>query len=105
MSLWRLLRTYLTPFRSALLALLVLQALQTTGNLLLPAITAPLIDDGILTGDQDVIWRLGGLMLGVSVLQVVFAAGAMWFGSGAHVATEAHRRAAHHGRRRHPRRA
>ena len=26
MSLWRLLRTYLTPFRSALLALVVLQA-------------------------------------------------------------------------------
>jgi len=83
MSLWRLLRTYLTPFRRALVALVALQALQTTGNLLLPAITAPLIDDGILTGDQAVVWRLGGLMLGVSVLQVIFAAGAMWFGSGA----------------------
>ncbi|HEU5083745.1 MAG TPA: ABC transporter ATP-binding protein [Acidimicrobiales bacterium] len=83
MSLWRLLRTHLAPFRGALVALVVLQGLQTTGNLLLPAITAPLIDDGILAGDQDVIWRLGGLMLGVSVLQVCFAAAAMWFGSGA----------------------
>lgn len=83
MSLWRLLRTHLAPFRWALVALVVLQGLQTTGNLLLPAITAPLIDDGILAGDQDVIWRLGGLMLGVSVLQVCFAAAAMWFGSGA----------------------
>jgi len=82
MSLWRLMRTHMAPFRGWLVALVVLQGLQTTGNLLLPAITAPLIDDGILAGDQGTIYRLGAVMLGISLLQVVFAAGAMWFGSG-----------------------
>lgn len=40
MSLWRLLRHHLAPFRSALVALLALQTLQATANLLLPTINA-----------------------------------------------------------------
>jgi ATP-binding cassette subfamily B protein len=76
-----LLRTHLAPFKWAILLLIVLQGLQTTANLLLPTINARLIDDGILAGDQDVIWRLGGVMLVISLIQVVFAASAVWFGA------------------------
>ena len=81
MSLRRLLRTHLAPFKWAIVLLVLLQGLQTTANLLLPTINARLIDDGILVGDQDVIWRLGGVMLVVSLIQVVFAASAVWFGA------------------------
>lgn len=42
-----------------------------------------MIDEGILVGDERTILRLGAVMLGVSVLQVAFAASAMWFGTGA----------------------
>src|SRR5690606_34429194 len=83
MSLWRLLRSHLTPFRSALAALVVLQALQATATLLLPTINASLFDEGILAGDQDRIIELGTVMLGVAVLQVGFAVAAMWFGADA----------------------
>lgn len=83
MSLWHLLRRYLTPFRTALLALVLLQGLQSTANLLLPTLNARLIDQGIIAGDQGRIWSVGGMMLGVSALQIAFAAAAMWFGTGA----------------------
>ena len=79
MRLVRLLRDNLGPHRGLIAALVALQALQTTANLLLPAISARLIDDGVLLGDSDTIWRLGGLMVGVSIVQVGFAAAAMWF--------------------------
>ena len=59
----------------------VLQGAQTTATLLLPALSARLIDDGVLVGDRDTIWRVGAIMLAVSLVQVVFAAGAMWFGA------------------------
>lgn len=83
MSLRRLLRTYLSPFRWAIAALVLLQALQTTANLLLPALSARLIDEGIIPGDQDAIFRFGGIMLAISAVQVVLLGGAIWFGTGA----------------------
>jgi ATP-binding cassette subfamily B protein len=33
----------------------------------------------VLVGDSNTIWRLGGLMVGVSIVQVGFAVAAMWF--------------------------
>jgi len=80
-SLRRLLRTHLAPFKWAIVLLVLLQAFQTTANLLLPTINARLIDEGILVGDQEVIWTLGGVMLVVAIVQVVFAASAVWFGA------------------------
>ena len=77
--LGRLLRDNLGPHRGLIAALVLLQALQTTANLSLPAISARLIDDGVLVGNRDTIWRLGGLMVVVSIVQVGFAAAAMWF--------------------------
>ncbi len=79
MRLTRLLRTNLAPHRGLVAWLVVFQTLQTTANLLLPAISARLIDEGVLVGDRDTIWRLGGVMVVVSLVQVGFAAAAMWF--------------------------
>lgn len=81
MKLRRLLLSHLAPFRWAIVGLVVLQAAQTTANLLLPSVNARLIDDGILQNDQAVIWRLGGVMLAISLVQAALAASAMWFGA------------------------
>ncbi len=83
MRLRQLLRTYTAPHRSVIAFLVLFQALQTTANLLLPTISARLIDDGVLVGDRAVIWRLGGVMVVVSLFQVAFAIAAMWFGANA----------------------
>ena len=81
MSLRRLLKSHLAPHRRAIVLVLILQAGQTTTGLLLPGLNATLIDDGVLLGDQAVIWRMGGIMLLVSFVQVVLLTVAVWYGS------------------------
>ncbi|MXW58725.1 MAG: ABC transporter ATP-binding protein [Acidimicrobiia bacterium] len=81
MSLRRLLKSHLAPHRRAIVLVLILQAGQTTTGLLLPGLNATLIDDGVLLGDQAVIWRMGGIMLLVSFIQVVLLTVAVWYGS------------------------
>ena len=81
MSLRRLLRSHLAPYRKLLWLVVVLQAIQTTATLALPALNADLINDGVLVGDNGFIWRTGGIMIGFSVVQIVFAAAAVWFGA------------------------
>ncbi|MGI9611625.1 MAG: ABC transporter ATP-binding protein [Acidimicrobiales bacterium] len=81
MSLRRLLVTRLAPYRSVLLLIVVLQAIQAAATLALPALSADLIDRGVLLGDNGFIWRTGGVMLGFSLVQIVFAAAAVWFGA------------------------
>ncbi len=81
MSLRRLLGTHLAPYRRMLWLVVILQAIQTTATLALPALNADLINDGVLVGDNAYIWRTGGVMLLFSVVQIVFAAAAVWFGA------------------------
>jgi ATP-binding cassette, subfamily B, multidrug efflux pump len=81
MSLRRLLRTHLAPYRRALWIVVALQAIQTSATLALPALNSNLINKGVLVGDNRHIWRIGGVMVGFSLLQIVFAAGAVWFGA------------------------
>jgi ATP-binding cassette subfamily B protein len=80
-ALRRLLPAYLGPYRSSLVLVVVLQAVQTLATLTLPALSADLIDDGVLTGDTDHIWRVGGVMVAIAVVQIVFAVAAVWFGA------------------------
>jgi ATP-binding cassette subfamily B protein len=82
----RLLRTFLGPYRNLLGAVLVLQFVQTLATLLLPTLNADIIDKGILTGNTAYIWRLGGVMVGIAAVQVVFAVAATYFGSRAAMA-------------------
>lgn len=81
MSLRTLIRTHLGPFRSMLLVVVALQAVQTFATLMLPGLNASLIDDGVLVGDTGHIWRTGGVMLAFTMVQIVFAAAAVWFGA------------------------
>ncbi|MEZ5229450.1 MAG: ABC transporter transmembrane domain-containing protein [Acidimicrobiales bacterium] len=81
MKLRQLLFSHLGPYRKILGLVVVLQAVQTFASLTLPTLNARIIDDGVLTGDNAAIWRLGSIMLAFSFVQIVFAAGAVWFGA------------------------
>ena len=59
----------------------ILQAIQTTATLALPALNADLINQGVLVGDNGYIWRIGGIMIGFSLVQILFAATAVWYGA------------------------
>lgn len=76
-----LLRRHLRPYRRPLLFLVLLQLVQTTATLYLPTLNADIIDQGVLTGDTDRILEVGGWMLAVSLVQIVCAGGAVYFGA------------------------
>ncbi|HEX5588615.1 MAG TPA: ABC transporter ATP-binding protein [Acidimicrobiia bacterium] len=82
----QLLRRYLLPYRSLLLAVLGFQFVQTILTLLLPTINADIINNGLVKGDTDYIYRVGAFMLGVTLVQVVFAVIAIYFGAKAAMA-------------------
>lgn len=84
--LTQLLATHLRPYRRLLALVVVLQAVQTTATLLLPNLNAHIIDDGILRGDTGYIWRMGGVMLLVTLVQICFAVAAMYYGARAAMA-------------------
>jgi ATP-binding cassette subfamily B protein len=77
----RLLVSHLRPYRRMLALVVVLQAVQATAGLFLPRLNAHLIDDGIARGDTGYIWRLGSIMLVVTLVQVAFNVTAVYVGS------------------------
>lgn len=77
----RLLRERLAPYRASIALVVVLQFLGVVALLYLPSLNADLIDHGVVTGDTDHILRVGGLMLLISLGQVVCSVAAVWFGS------------------------
>jgi ATP-binding cassette, subfamily B, multidrug efflux pump len=77
----RLLKTYLGRYRRELVLVIVLQATQASAALFLPSLNANIIDRGIARGDRGYIWSTGALMLGVSLIQIVCAGAAVYFGS------------------------
>ncbi len=79
--LWRLLKKYLAPFRRDLLLVLALQLVGTIAALYLPSLNADIIDNGVVRGDTGYIVRVGLVMLGVSLVQVIATITAVYFGS------------------------
>jgi len=77
----RLLRTFGRPYVRPLLLVFALTCLQVAGQLWLPSLNADIIDKGVLTGDTAYIWRTGGEMLLVTVLQAAITIVAVFFGS------------------------
>ena len=58
---------------------MVLQFVGTMAALYLPSLNADIIDHGVVTGDTGYIVRIGGLMLAVSLVQIVCSIAAVWF--------------------------
>jgi len=77
----RLLRQYLAPYRTGVVAVLLLQLVQTIATLYLPSLNADIIDNGVAVGDTAYIVRIGAVMLGVSLVQVACAIAAVYFGA------------------------
>ncbi|GDX26421.1 multidrug ABC transporter ATP-binding protein [Actinomycetes bacterium] len=62
------------------------QAVQSLAGLYLPTLNARIIDRGITQGDTNFIWRVGGLMLLTTLVQVLLSIAAIYFGSRASMA-------------------
>ena len=77
---------FLRPYAWFIVGVLVLQFAQAMASLFLPSLNASIIDDGVAKQNFGVIWSQGGVMLAVSVAQVVAAVGATWCGSRASMA-------------------
>ena len=92
-----LLRRYSAPYKGRIAAVLLLQLVSVLAALYLPSLNAQIIDRGVTTGDTDFIWRTGGVMLLVSLVQVSTAIVAVYFGAKASMALGRDLRAAVYG--------
>ena len=79
--LLRLLRTYLRPYRGTVQIVVLLQLVQTLATLFLPTLNADIIDNGVITGNTHYILRTGGLMIAVTLVQIVCSIAAVYFGA------------------------
>ena len=77
----RLLSTVLAKYKGLLWVVIVFQAIQAVAGLYLPTLNSDIINNGIVKEDLGYIWRIGGLMLVVTILQVGFSVIAVYFGS------------------------
>src|SRR5665648_438084 len=77
----RLLRERFRPYLGLIAVIVVLQLVQSIANLYLPSLNAHIIDDGVAKGDTVVIMHLGGIMLAVTLAQVICAVGAVFAGA------------------------
>ena len=77
----RLLTTVLAKYKGLLWVVVIFQAIQAVAGLYLPTLNSDIINNGIVKQDLGYIWRIGGLMLVVTILQVAFSVIAVYFGS------------------------
>ena len=77
----RLLSTVLAKYKGLLWVVVAFQAIQAIAGLYLPTLNSDIINNGIVKEDLGYIWRIGGLMLVVTILQVGFSVIAVYFGS------------------------
>jgi ATP-binding cassette subfamily B protein len=82
----RLLRRYLQRYRRELTFVVLLQLAGTIAMLYLPSLNGAIIDEGVAKGDTGYIIRAGGVMLLVTVVQIISSIAAVYFGSRAAMA-------------------
>jgi ATP-binding cassette subfamily B protein len=76
-----LLARFLRPYWQLLLGVIVFQLAQSIASLFLPTLNADIIDEGVATGDTGYIMRVGGLMLLITLAQIICAIVAVYFGA------------------------
>lgn len=79
--LFKLIARHSKPYIGWILLVVVFQLASTITTLYLPALNAQIIDEGVVKGDVDRIWQLGGIMLIVAFIQVIVAVAAVYYGS------------------------
>jgi ATP-binding cassette, subfamily B, multidrug efflux pump len=77
----RLLRTGLRPYAWIVVLITFLVLVQVIANLYLPTLNADIINNGVVTGDTGYIIKTGAIMLGVTLIYVIAAITAVYFGS------------------------
>ena len=77
----RLLREFLRPYRRPLSLVLVFQLAQTLATLYLPTLNADIIDKGVIPRDTHYILTTGGFMLAITLVQILCAVCAVYFGA------------------------
>lgn len=77
----RLLSSVLTKYRGLLWLVVGLQAVQALAGLFLPTLNSDIINNGVVKQDIPYIWKMGGVMLLVTLAQVIFSVIAVYFGS------------------------
>jgi ATP-binding cassette subfamily B multidrug efflux pump len=77
----KLVRNFLAAYRGPLTVVVGLQFIGTVMALYLPSLNADIIDNGVISGDTGYIVRIGALMLGVALVQILCSIGAVWYGS------------------------
>ena len=80
-QLSRLLRERLGKYRRLIAWMVVLQTIQTIATLTLPTLSAHIIDKGSCSTTTPTSARTGALMLGASLVQVIFASVAVYLGA------------------------
>ena len=81
MTLIRMMRARLRPYSRQVAFVLGLIVIQTVVGLYLPNLTANIINNGIAKGDISYIWRTGGVMLALTVVQGSIAVVAVYWAS------------------------
>ncbi|HTL34970.1 MAG TPA: ABC transporter permease, partial [Kofleriaceae bacterium] len=79
--LWRLLRTYMAPYRGLFLVVVVLQLGSTIASLYLPSINGHIIDRGVARGDTTYVLVHGGTMLAIAAGQILCSFIAVYIGA------------------------
>ena len=64
---------FMKPYRWTVALVLVLAFAQAMANLYLPTLIADIVDTGIVKGDTGYIWRIGGVMLLITLAGVICA--------------------------------
>ncbi|WP_104043431.1 ABC transporter ATP-binding protein [Arthrobacter sp. ZGTC412] len=77
--LWKLLVEYLRPHRQLLIAVVIFQLAQSIASLYLPTLNADIIDEGVAKANIGYILSLGGVMLAITLVQIVCAVIAVYF--------------------------
>jgi ATP-binding cassette subfamily B multidrug efflux pump len=77
----RLLREFLRPYRRPLSLVLVFQLAQTLATLYLPTLNADIIDKGVIFHNNHYILKTGAFMLAITLVQILCAVCAVYFGA------------------------
>lgn len=72
---------FLKPYWQQVTLVIVLLLVQAIANLYLPELNADIINDGVAKGDIAYIWRIGGIMLGVTIVVAIISIVSVYYGS------------------------
>lgn len=67
------LKKYMIRYKKEFFVALTFLILETLGDLIQPTIMSKIIDNGVRKGDLEYVWKLGGLMIFMTILGATFA--------------------------------